>query len=176
MMDGRSIFPESMIDRMNERLKKSIELSTCNKRRIASALVLDDGYTIIDGWNGPSYRGWGLDYCNPCPRGDARSGQKMEVCPGIHAEVCPIIQAAFMGYRTEGSTLVITCGLPCKDCMKEIIMAGVKMIVSPFPLDYVIRPDGLQANAIHYNFPLSRQMMEKSDVEYIHEPRLVNGR
>jgi len=100
----------------------------------------------------------------------------MDICPAVHGEIAALLQAAIDGVSTMDGALFISCALPCKDCMKEIIRAGIKYIISPYELEFVERPDGFQAKAKHYNFSLSRQMMEECGIEYIHEPRLVRGR
>jgi deoxycytidylate deaminase len=99
----------------------------------------------------------------------------MDICTAVHGEIAALLQAAIDGVSTMDGVLFISCALPCKDCMKEIIRAGIKYIVSPYKLDYVVRADRF-ADAKLYNFPLSRQMMEECGIEWIHEPRLVKGR
>jgi deoxycytidylate deaminase len=34
-----------------------------------------------------------------------------------------------MGIKTKGASLYMSCGIPCKDCLKAIINSGVKEIV-----------------------------------------------
>jgi len=46
----------------------------------------------------------------------------------VHAEVNSVIQAAFHGISTEGTTLY-TKYFPCEHCVKVLINAGVKEIV-----------------------------------------------
>nr|MBL0732567.1 cytidine deaminase [Desulfobacterales bacterium] len=52
------------------------------------------------------------------------SGEKHELCRGIHAEQNSIIQAAFHGVSIKGATLFCT-NLPCSICAKMIINAGI---------------------------------------------------
>jgi deoxycytidylate deaminase len=161
------------IEIINRGLRQSMNNSLCTKRPIGAFLVLKDGKTFIDGWNGPP-DGF-EDYCTECPRKNSKSGTDMDKCPSVHAEIAPILYAAKYGYATEGSTLFISCGLPCKDCMKELIEAGVRRIVSPYPLEdslNSIRGDGFVSGDT-YNFPLSEEMMRAAGIEYIYEPQLV---
>lgn len=46
-----------------------------------------------------------------------------------HAEVNSIINAARVGVSTKGCTMYMTCGIPCADCAKAIINAGITTIV-----------------------------------------------
>ena len=55
------------------------------------------------------------------------SGEKHELCRGIHAEQNSIIQAAFHGVSIKGATLFCT-NLPCSICAKMIINAGITRI------------------------------------------------
>ena len=55
------------------------------------------------------------------------SGQRHELCRGIHAEQNAIIQAAYHGVSIKGADLYCT-NLPCIICTKMIINAGIKKI------------------------------------------------
>jgi dCMP deaminase len=55
------------------------------------------------------------------------SGERHELCRGIHAEQNAIIQAARHGVPIRGGTLYCT-NLPCSICAKMIINAGIKGI------------------------------------------------
>jgi dCMP deaminase len=45
-----------------------------------------------------------------------------------HAERNALYNAARIGVSTKGTTMYLTCGIPCTDCAKGIISAGVKAI------------------------------------------------
>jgi dCMP deaminase len=55
------------------------------------------------------------------------SGERHELCRGIHAEQNAIIQAAYHGVSIKGATLYCT-NLPCVICAKMIINAGIVRI------------------------------------------------
>ena len=57
------------------------------------------------------------------------SGQGLYLCAATHAEANAIITAARNGISTVGATLYLWCWVACKDCMKEIINAGIKRMV-----------------------------------------------
>jgi dCMP deaminase len=59
---------------------------------------------------------------------DIPSGQRQEICRGLHAEQNSIIQAALHGVRIEGSTVYVT-HQPCITCAKMMINAGIVRIV-----------------------------------------------
>jgi dCMP deaminase len=56
------------------------------------------------------------------------SGERHELCRGLHAEQNAVIQAALHGVNTKGSTLYCT-NHPCVICAKMIINAGIVRIV-----------------------------------------------
>lgn len=109
--------------------------SKCLSRAIGAVIVRDKS-VIATGYNGPPR---GVDQCwkrNPtferkCPRQvmGFKSGQGLEHCIAGHAERNALIQAARFGIATKGASLVCYCGPPCKDCMIEIINAGIIEIV-----------------------------------------------
>jgi len=101
--------------------------STC-LRRAVGALVVKDKRILSTGYNGAPT---GIKHCNEagCLRAELKvaSGEKHELCRGIHAEQNAIIQAAFHGVGIKGATLFCT-NLPCSICAKMIINAGIKKI------------------------------------------------
>jgi dCMP deaminase len=56
------------------------------------------------------------------------SGERHELCRGLHAEQNAIIQAALHGVSVRGATLYCT-NQPCVICAKMIINAGIIRIV-----------------------------------------------
>jgi len=56
------------------------------------------------------------------------SGERHELCRGLHAEQNVIIQAAVFGISIKGSTMYCT-NTPCVVCVKMLINAGVEEIV-----------------------------------------------
>ncbi len=102
--------------------------ATCLRRQVGAVLVMDKRI-LATGYNGaPS----GLAHCLEvgCLREEKQvpSGERHELCRGLHAEQNVIIQAAFHGIRIQGSTLYCT-NLPCVICTKMLINAGVKEII-----------------------------------------------
>ncbi len=102
--------------------------STCLRRQVGAVLVMDKRI-LATGYNGaPS----GLAHCLEvgCLRekNQIPSGERHELCRGLHGEQNAIIQAAFHGIRIQGATLYCT-NLPCVICTKMIINAGIKEIV-----------------------------------------------
>lgn len=102
--------------------------STCIRRHVGAVLVRDDRI-IATGYNGAPQ---GLPHCADvgCLREQQGipSGQRYELCRGVHAEQNAIINAALYGVSTKGSTLYCT-DQPCLLCARMIINAGVTKIV-----------------------------------------------
>jgi len=98
--------------------------STCMRRSVG-AVIVKDKRILSTGYNGaPS----GLSHCLEigCMRENLNiaSGQRHELCRGIHAEQNAVIQAAYHGVSVKGSALYCT-NLPCSICTKMIINAGI---------------------------------------------------
>ena len=103
------------------------ERSTCLKRKVGSVLV-KDSHILSTGYNGaPS----GFNHCTPetCVRQNLKSGEKPELCRGVHAEINCIIQAAIHGTSILGNTILYSTHFPCMSCLKLIINAGIKSLV-----------------------------------------------
>ena len=56
------------------------------------------------------------------------SGQRHELCRGIHAEQNAISQAAYHGVSIKDATLYCTTQ-PCSICAKMIINAGIRSVI-----------------------------------------------
>lgn len=101
--------------------------STCARRAVGAVLVKDKRL-LSTGYNGaPS----GIRHCSEtgCLREQMNvpSGERHELCRGIHAEQNAIIQAAYYGISVNGATLFCT-NLPCSICAKMLINSGIKTI------------------------------------------------
>ena len=103
------------------------ERSTCTRRKVGAILVRDKR-VITTGYNGvPS----GIAHCGDvgCLRDKLKvpSGERHELCRGLHAEQNAIIQAATHGVSISGCTLYCT-NMPCSICSKMLINAGIVKI------------------------------------------------
>jgi len=101
--------------------------STCLRRTVGAVLVKDK-MVVATGYNGPPR---GLQHCSEtgCIRQDENvpSGQRHELCRGLHAEQNAIIQAAKSGVNINGAHLYCSTK-PCAICTKMIINAGIKKV------------------------------------------------
>jgi dCMP deaminase len=113
--------------------------STCLRRSVG-AIIVRDKRILSTGYNGSPR---GLAHCEEtgCMRErlGIPSGQRQEICRGLHAEQNAIIQAALYGTTIEASTLYCTTQ-PCVTCAKMIINAGILRVVyeNPYPDDFSI--------------------------------------
>ncbi|MDM8554545.1 cytidine/deoxycytidylate deaminase family protein [Desulfococcaceae bacterium HSG7] len=129
--------------------------STCLRRKVG-AVVVKDKRILSTGYNGaPS----GIRHCKEtgCLRERMKipSGERHELCRGIHAEQNAIIQAAFHGVSIDESLLFCT-NHPCSICAKMLINAGIKTVYHKFG----------------YADDLAREMFEEGKVSVIN---LENG-
>lgn len=102
--------------------------STCLRRQIG-AIIVKDKRILATGYNGaPS----GLRHCSEVgclrERQNISSGERHELCRGLHAEQNAIIQAALHGIKIEGSILYST-HQPCILCSKMVINAGIREVI-----------------------------------------------
>ncbi len=129
--------------------------STCLRRQVGAVMV--KGKNILaTGYNGtPS----GITHCEQagCLRQQLNvpSGERHELCRGLHAEQNAIIQAAKHGINIAGATLYCT-NSPCIICSKMLINAGIRKI---------IYREG-------YPDLLSMEMLEESGVEVLEFSRV----
>ena len=124
--------------------------ATCTRRAVGAVLVKDKR-VLSTGYNGaPS----GIRHCSEtgCLREQLNvpSGERHELCRGIHAEQNAIIQAAYYGVSINGATLFCT-HLPCSICTKMLINSGIKTIYY----------------ASGYADSLASEMMEEAGLEVI---------
>lgn len=124
--------------------------STCLRRHVGAVLVKDKRI-LTTGYNGAPR---GLPHCLEvgCLREQLGipSGERQELCRGLHAEQNAIIQAAYYGVSIEGATLYCT-HQPCITCAKMLINAGIKKIIFEEP----------------YPDELAEQMLREAQVELI---------
>ncbi len=101
--------------------------SLCLSRQVGVVLV-KDRRIISGGYNGPPR---GIPHCGICKREGGLSGTNLGPCPAAHGEANAIVNAASAGVSIEGSILYInTEVLPCFECVKLIINAGIVEIVA----------------------------------------------
>jgi dCMP deaminase len=98
--------------------------STCLRRSVGAVLVKDKR-VLATGYNGvPS----GIRHCSEvgCLREQMKipSGERVELCRGLHAEQNAIIQAAYHGVSIKDASMYTTLH-PCIICTKMIINAGI---------------------------------------------------
>jgi len=102
--------------------------STCLRRKVG-ALVVKDRRILATGYNGtPS----GIKHCfdTGCLRDKLKvpSGERHELCRGLHAEQNVLLQASLHGVSLKDSSMYVT-NQPCLICTKMIINAGIKEVV-----------------------------------------------
>ncbi|MCG8551298.1 MAG: cytidine/deoxycytidylate deaminase family protein [Desulfobacterales bacterium] len=124
--------------------------ATCLRRRVGAVLVKDKRI-LCSGYNGAPSQ---IPHCRQtgCLREQLKvpSGEKHELCRGVHAEQNVIIQAAYHGIPVAGASLYCTTQ-PCSICAKMIINAGIKKVY-------------FKAG---YDDPLSLEMFAQAHVELI---------
>ena len=127
--------------------------STCLRRHVG-AVIVKNKRMLATGYNGAPA---GVTHCSEtgCLRArlNVPSGERHELCRGIHAEQNAIIQAAFHGVSIQGASLYCT-NQPCSICAKMIINAGISA---------VYYKDG-------YDDPMSLEMLAEAGVELIRLP------
>jgi dCMP deaminase len=104
------------------------ERSTCLKRKVG-AVIVKDFRILATGYNGAPKN---ISHCEKagCLRKELKvpSGQRHELCRGLHAEQNAIIQAAWDGVKIKGAAMYCTFQ-PCVICAKMMINAGIEKLV-----------------------------------------------
>ncbi len=104
-------------------------------------MIVKDKRILSTGYNGAPRN---LDHCLDigCIRkqNDIPSGERHELCRGVHAEQNAIIQSAIHGVSIENSTLYST-HQPCILCAKLIINAKIRRVVfaNSYPDDAALK-------------------------------------
>lgn len=116
--------------------------ATCIRRKFAAIIVVND-VIVSSGYAGAPR---GVPNCcdlKRCLRAKlgVPSGQRYELCRGVHAEANAIINAARTGTSILGGTLYLfgenpdgslAEPKPCRVCRRMIINAGLKEVVIPW--------------------------------------------
>jgi dCMP deaminase len=101
--------------------------SSCLRRHVG-AVIVKNRQILATGYNGVPR---GIVHCEErgCLRDKLRipSGERYELCRGLHAEQNAIIQAAYHGAAVNGSELFSTLQ-PCVTCAKMLINAGIEAV------------------------------------------------
>jgi dCMP deaminase len=105
------------------------ERSTCRRHHVG-AVAVKNKHILATGYNGAPA---GAKDCLEigCLRDELGipSGERHEICRGIHAEQNVIIQASLHGVSLEESTIYCT-HTPCVLCAKMLVNAKIKRLVS----------------------------------------------
>ena len=128
--------------------------SRCLSRQIGAVIVRDNSI-LSTGYNGPprgvphcgdrhkfdadlatlfsriTKEGYDVSDNTKCPRQRLgfESGKGLEYCVATHAEVNAIVNAAREGTSLKYSTMILTCGIPCRNCLSTIINAGISQVI-----------------------------------------------
>jgi len=128
--------------------------SVCLRNHVGALLVAEKRI-LATGYNGPPR---GLPHCDEtgCLRDTMKvpSGQRHELCRGLHAEQNAIIQAAAHGVRIPEGACLYSTHFPCSLCAKMLINAGVGRVVY----------------AEGYPDELARDLLAQAKVELLHLP------
>jgi dCMP deaminase len=102
--------------------------ATCMRRSVG-AVVVKDKRVLSTGYNGAPK---GMKHCEDvgCLRQQLKvpSGERHELCRGVHAEQNAIIQAALFGVSIKGASMYIT-NYPCSVCAKMMVNSGIEEVV-----------------------------------------------
>ncbi|HDP80570.1 MAG TPA: cytidine deaminase [Spirochaetes bacterium] len=122
--------------------------ATCIRRKVG-AVIVKDRRILTTGYNGAPA---GITHCTPetCLRNiyNVPSGERHELCRGLHAEQNAIIQAALHGVSIRGAVIYVT-HQPCSICTKMLINSGITLFIFQHP----------------YNDPLAQEMMKEAGIE-----------
>jgi dCMP deaminase len=127
--------------------------STCLRRKVG-AVIVKDRNILATGYNGPP-----KGVAHPDEVGCLReqlgipSGERHELCRGLHAEQNAIVQAAYHGVSIRSATIYCT-NQPCGICTKMLLNAGIERVVYLHP----------------YRDEIARQMVAESGLNVEQHP------
>ncbi len=123
---------------------------TCIRRKVG-AIIVKERRILSTGYNGAPA---GITHCTKetCLRtlNNVPSGEKHELCRGLHAEQNAIIQAAQHGVSIAGAIIYITTQ-PCSICAKMLINSGITKFIYKNP----------------YNDPLALEMIKEAGIDVL---------
>ena len=138
--------------------------TTCLRRGVG-AVIVKDRRILATGYNGVPT---GLTHCSEtgCLREQlgVPSGQRHEICRGLHAEQNAIIQAARYGINIAGATIYVNTQ-PCVVCAKMLINAGITEIVYQNPYPDELSQELLAESGILVREYTGEEIREKSVIE-----------
>jgi len=124
--------------------------STCLRRQVG-AVIVKDKRILTTGYNGAPT---GIAHCTEetCLRikFNVPSGERHELCRGLHAEQNAIIQAAYYGVSIKGARIYVT-HQPCSICTKMLINSGIDTFIYKHP----------------YSDPLAEEMAKEANIKRI---------
>lgn len=126
------------------------EKSKDNNTKIGAVIVGKDKEIVSTGYNS-------------FPRGIEDEKTKRQSKPEKyfwfeHAERNAIYNAARIGVSTKGCTMYLTCGIPCADCARGIINAGISKI-------FIMRDAGAQSKKWEDSAARSNEMFSEAGVK-----------
>lgn len=111
--------------RFMPQVKAIAEMSKYAGTRVGALVLGEDMEPLSSGWNGAA-RGCRADE-------DHRTDEREErLMWAVHAEANAIANAARVGARLKGGSMVVT-HTPCMGCAKLIVQAGIKRVICPAP-------------------------------------------
>lgn len=127
------------------------ERSTCLRRKVG-AVIVKNNQVLATGYNGAPKHIAHCEEVGGCLRErlKVKSGERHELCRGVHAEQNAIIQAAVNGSSIKDAELYCTTQ-PCAICAKMIINSEIKKV-------YVVET---------YDDELGIKMFKEAGIEFI---------
>lgn len=117
-------------DRYYLEIAKTVSSRSTCIRRMVGCVIIDSGNHIIStGYNGVPRKAPHCTEDKSCAGGGYRSGEGLDECESIHAEVNAICQS-----RSRDIHSIYLTVSPCMNCMKMILSTQCRRIV--FPLVY----------------------------------------
>lgn len=125
------------------------ERSTCLRRKVG-AVAVRDKRILATGYNGPPSN---VPHCEDVgcirERLGIPSGQRHELCRGLHAEQNVIIQAAVHAISLKGAIIYCTTQ-PCLICTKMLVNCQVEAIYYAGAYPDELAEDMLKEAGVHY--------------------------
>ena len=98
--------------------------TTCSRRAVGCVLTDSQNHIVASGYNGVPT---GLTHCidNPCEGATYPSGEGLDACMAVHAEINALLQL-----RSDDTLTCYVTTTPCVQCAKALCNSRVSRIVA----------------------------------------------
>lgn len=127
---------DALIESLLEECRVIAKRSKCKRRKFGAIITNKNGVHLSNGYNGSVRGAFNCGTEVPCGKDLMKEAPYTSYvsCAGVHAEVNAILNAARTGTAIKDAVIFLNssedgrCELPCRNCRRTIINAGISLI------------------------------------------------